>query len=411
MRGGVVLAQHYRFFNSTEDDVREYQASEFAEYFSRFISDGIFSENGSLGLKVTLAGLFNITVASGYAFIKGYMYLNDTEMHLTLEEADATLDRIDRIVLRFDEVNRTIGLVVKKGILASSPVAPTLENTSTLKELSLAQIKVQKGTIGLNTANLIDERLTKHCGQVSMLIDVPLQEMWNIWNTNLDLIQNNYNTWKEGIIGTNGAWTTWFTAAQTDYINLIADLENDWNAWFDNIQNDTYITNSEISGIIVMWSGLINNIPIGWALCNGENGTPDLTDRFIMGATSQAEMNKTGGENQVSLTVEQMPSHSHGGRTSSTGAHSHSGSTNTAGSHSHTVPQGSAAGEPYIKLKDYGGSGTTNIPTSTAGSHSHSLTTASAGSHFHSLVINNTGEGEPHENRPAYYALAFIMRL
>jgi hypothetical protein len=47
------MAEHCRFFNSAEDDLREYTAAEFAEYFSRFLSDGLYTINGRAGLKVT----------------------------------------------------------------------------------------------------------------------------------------------------------------------------------------------------------------------------------------------------------------------------------------------------------------------------------------------------------------------
>jgi 23S rRNA maturation mini-RNase III len=47
------------------------------------------------------------------------------------------------------------------------------------------------------------------------------------------------------------------------------------------------------SGVIVMWSGTITNIPTGWALCNGSNGTPDLRSKFIVGATSDASTGVT----------------------------------------------------------------------------------------------------------------------
>ncbi len=65
-------------------------------------------------------------------------------------------------------------------------------------------------------------------------------------------------------------------------------------------------------GLIVIWSGSVNKIPAGWALCNGENNTPDLTDRFVLGAGWNYSVRNTGGEKQHQLTVEEMPSHTHG---------------------------------------------------------------------------------------------------
>ncbi|MGJ0848301.1 tail fiber protein [Tissierella praeacuta] len=140
-------------------------------------------------------------------------------------------------------------------------------------------------------------------------------------------------------------------------------------------------------GIIAMWSGSIANIPEGWALCDGNNGTPDLRDRFIVGAGRAYSIGATGGEKEVKLTEAQMPKHSH------------TGSTSYSGSHAHT----------YKGVSSYDGYG---IPTGSSGRYeSKDIATDSGGSHSHSFSTNTIGSDQPHENRPPYYALAFIMKL
>lgn len=49
------------------------------------------------------------------------------------------------------------------------------------------------------------------------------------------------------------------------------------------------VTNAVPSGIITMWSGALNQIPLGWTLCDGTGGTPDLSDKFVLGATSTSK--------------------------------------------------------------------------------------------------------------------------
>jgi microcystin-dependent protein len=72
------------------------------------------------------------------------------------------------------------------------------------------------------------------------------------------------------------------------------------NAVFDNFKN-----------IIVAWYGNIKNIPEGWVLCDGINGTPNLRDKFIAGAGNKYYPGDIGGKNKVKLKQEHLPSHKH----------------------------------------------------------------------------------------------------
>ncbi len=160
-------------------------------------------------------------------------------------------------------------------------------------------------------------------------------------------------------------------------------------------------------GVIVMWSGSIANIPPGWALCDGGTyeapdgtwvTTPDLRDRFIVCAGSSYAVGATGGANTVTLTVDQIPSHTHTVDPPAT-------NTSTDGEHTHTY-------QGHTMIAKYQGADTADglmrFPASTS--------TSSNGAHSHTVDIpaftsGATGGGQPHENRPPYYALAFIMKL
>jgi len=159
------------------------------------------------------------------------------------------------------------------------------------------------------------------------------------------------------------------------------------------------------SGCIMMWSGSIGSVPSGFQVCDGTNGTPDLRDRFIVGAGGNYSVNATGGANSVTLTTSQIPSHNHS--TNSAGDHTHSGTASSAGAHIHSITTVFSTGSTAGVFVQTGSTGTSD--TRSAGAHTHTLSINSGGAHTHS--ITNTGGGQSHENRPPYYALAYIMKL
>lgn len=63
-------------------------------------------------------------------------------------------------------------------------------------------------------------------------------------------------------------------------------------------------------GMIIAWYG--SNVPDGWTLCDGNNGTPDLRGKFIVGSDDIIKSGTTGGNSNIALTVNELPTHSHG---------------------------------------------------------------------------------------------------
>lgn len=172
------------------------------------------------------------------------------------------------------------------------------------------------------------------------------------------------------------------------------------------------------SGGIIDWSGSIASIPPGWALCDGNNGTPDLRDRFIVAAGGAYSVGATGGSDAVSLTTPNMPAHNHGGggtfTTTNNGNHSHTGSTTSNGNHRHRLDMvGDYQGGTAAPSDGGGTPGESVGYTEYAGDHSHNLNINSSGAHTHSVQVDiaTEGSGTAHENRPPYYALAKIMKL
>lgn len=173
-----------------------------------------------------------------------------------------------------------------------------------------------------------------------------------------------------------------------------------------NAGNEEFVENGQFipSGVIVMWSGTVTNIPSGWSLCDGTGGTPNLGDRFIAGATVDAGgtlggIDSTGGTNSnhnhtctvagTTLTEAQMPAHHHlmfvdgsepiGGLDQASDYVSSQGSSGTSNKY---ILADSANVANVGRTKS----------TGSGDSHTHTATNTSA-SHL-----------------PAYYQLAFIMK-
>ena len=172
-----------------------------------------------------------------------------------------------------------------------------------------------------------------------------------------------------------------------------------------------------VTGMIMMYTG--STAPSGWAICNGQNGTPDLRDRFIVGAGSAYSVNNTGGANSVTLTESQIPSHNHSFSGSSSHSHTinnHTHSFSGSNTHNHSyelinMDQGSAGGNSSRgrNTSSTATSSTTITISGTTGNPSdrgtNSQTVSISGN------TGNKGGGGSHENRPPYYALMFIMKL
>jgi hypothetical protein len=136
------------------------------------------------------------------------------------------------------------------------------------------------------------------------------------------------------------------------------------------------------SGGIILWSGSIGSIPAGYVLCNGNNSTPDLRDRFIVGAGSTYAVDATGGSADATL-----PTHTHTAT-----------SVVTDPSHQHSVPQGGAGASNYA----LGGPAGSFAASQTTGLQSTGITVATTNA--------NAGTSGTNANLPPYYALCYIMK-
>ncbi len=121
------------------------------------------------------------------------------------------------------------------------------------------------------------------------------------------------------------------------------------------------------AGLIAIWSGASDAVPEGWRLCDGTNGTPDLRDKFVLGAGSSYAVGTSGGEGNVILTVDQIPSHNH-----------------------------------QVTIGAVGSVWGNEIGTG----RSYTVRTI-----HNTVYTTSTGRTQPHNNMPPYYALCYIMKI
>lgn len=214
-------------FDSTDEDIREYAAADFAEYFASFIGSGIF--NGGSALQVYADGSGQkVMVKAGRAWIKGYYYsltddVDGSNKEVEIETADASSDRIDAVVLRLDTsvAARRIALYVIKGTAAASPTAPAPVRSGEIYDLVLAHVRVKANTLAIAAGSVTDKRLDATlCGTVNSLITVDLSHMQAVFDQ------------KEA------AWNKMKSDDETEWSTLMTDCNSEWNGWMTDCNSE-----------------------------------------------------------------------------------------------------------------------------------------------------------------------------
>ena len=211
------MAEMGLFFESVNGD-RRYKVVELVAYLRPFFSDGVFP-NPSTGLQVmeTAEKDMFVTVKVGDAWINGRMYRNLDDKKIRLDPSDSATTRIDRIVVGCNYKDRVITSYVKKGTPASSASAPELTRNDTLYEISLAEITIAPGAVGITQSAIKDTRLDQSkCGIVTGLVDT----------VDTQTLYNQLETWRQEFM----------QEKDTQMANWIATFQRNMNSWKDTEQ-------------------------------------------------------------------------------------------------------------------------------------------------------------------------------
>ena len=134
-----------------------------------------------------------------------------------------------------------------------------------------------------------------------------LRELFNGFDERIKTNATNIATNTAEITKLKSRVSTNETNIKTNTTNIAANTAEIKNI-NEKITNITALQDAMPVGSIIMFNGKIKDIPSGWEICDGRNGTPNLIDRFILGSNYAGGM---GGKSQVTLTVSQLPPHKH----------------------------------------------------------------------------------------------------
>ena len=261
---------------------RVYKAEDWAWYFATFIANGIFPKPSD-GLQVVAYSGMEIRVNAGYAFINGYAFRNPATLSVTLDTAEGALNRVDRVVVRWDLPQRDMYIAVLKGTPSAKPTATAVTRTTEIWELALADIYVGKGVTRIQTQNITDQRFNSAvCGIVTGTVEeidasVLTKQFTDFFNTYSAAVLDEFSAYKqsmekylteiagvydsyvsktEGLFAqyesqfneryssfesTLDNWDKELLSAYTEFMAKIklfqSDAENEFNTWFESIKD------------------------------------------------------------------------------------------------------------------------------------------------------------------------------
>lgn len=261
---------------------RVYKAEDWAWYFATFIANGVFPKPSD-GLQVIAYNGMEVKVNAGYAFINGYAFRNPASQSITLDTAEGALNRIDRVVVRWDLPQRDMYIAVLKGAPSAKPTATAITRNTEIWELALADIYIGKGVTKIQTKDITDQRFNSAvCGIVKGTVEeidasVLTKQFTDFFNTYSQAVLDEFSVYKQdmekylsdiaGIYNqyiskteslfkqyesqfterystfeeTLNDWDTELLQAYTDFMAKIklfqSEAETEFNTWFDGIKD------------------------------------------------------------------------------------------------------------------------------------------------------------------------------
>lgn len=281
------------------------------------------------------------------------------------ENIQAKLESLQSQITTINNTNIATSKI-EDGAIITSKIANANVTTDKIADSSVTTNKINNGSV---TGEKIDENVKKASNITATALNEQDTSEGNV-QAKLSKIYQDLIAMTQGSVADNS-----IVSSKIVNKNVTTEKLADKCVTKEKVNFGLYLVPS---GFIGMWSG--SDVPDGWYLCDGSNGTPDLRDRFIVSAGNSYEIGDVGGSNNVTLSEQQIPVHSHEFKVKESTSYMSAAST--------------GIGEILSQV----GSNTPDLCRHTERNYDFKIQTQ-----------KNTG-GQPHENRPPYYALAFIMK-
>lgn len=258
--------------------------------------------------------------------------------------------------------------------------------------LSLGMAKVSQAAMSSTNTNKTTSQAQQYAESKAGIIKSI--SYGNLASQSKSIISNSGDFYDEVVVGSESTYPSDEKIKQKEcLIRVYKGSETVPRASLRLMRYSAESTSSSVpQGSIIPWYGSPGNIPDGFALCDGKNGTPDLRDRFLVGAGNAYKLGDIGGENSVKLEATQIGNHYH-----AFGSYdSNNGWLVRLPSYA-TFPMPPGSGRAW-----WNGKGDWRGFQGPFATQSLDLVT--------SLAISTAAQ-EAHENRPPYYALHYIMKL
>lgn len=258
-------------------------AEDFARFAAGILSNGILADDSNT-LKVTAGSGMAINVAPGYCWINGHFGKCEYEETFEVSPSDGTYGRYDRVVARLDASSKKISIFVRKGTPSESPEIPKVLRDGTFYDLGLAVIYVRAGALTISNSDITDTRNDSVvCGAVTARTADKLALDGKADKSELETLATVGDIKMTACTSAPKKWLICDGAAvsRTKYADLFS--------------------------------------AIGTTYGEGNGSTtfnlPNLKGKVVVGVDSGDErfsaIGQTGGEKEHTLTVDEMPTHSH----------------------------------------------------------------------------------------------------